>query len=206
MVSKKQGVLIGLITLILITSGFLFYYFFPSIWGSVLYPLDYREMIVKYAQQNQLEPSLVAGIIYTESHYNPKATSRVGAKGLMQLMPATAKSVSQQLGEEKMGDLYDPDTNIRYGTFYIAQKIIEFGGNINAALAAYNGGSAVGNRYVVSREAAIPNETKNFIKRVNSAKNQYAELYGQNLDSNVAEKMKKDQTTWFQKVFSVFKF
>lgn len=206
MVSKKQGVLISLISLILIGGGVLFYYFFPSIWGSVLYPLDYRDLIVKYAEQNQLEPNLVAGIVYTESHFNPKATSRVGAKGLMQLMPATAKSVSQQLGEEKMGDLFDPEVSIRYGTFYIAQKIKEFNGDVSAALAGYNGGSAVGNRYIVSRDAAIPNETKNFIKKVNYAKDKYTELYGQRLDINVADKLKISQPTWFQKVFSVFKF
>lgn len=196
----------GLIFTVILVVGLLFYIFFPTIWGSVLYPLKYQDIITKYAGQYQIEPSLVAGIVYTESHYNPEATSRVGAKGLMQLMPATARSISEQLGEEKMGDLFDPDTNIRYGTFYIAQKIKDYEGNVNAALAAYNGGPAVGSRYVISREASIPNETKNFIKIVNNAKDKYTQLYGQNLDTNVAEKMKKDQTNWFQKVFSIFKF
>lgn len=206
MISKRQGILIGIITGVLVTAGFLFYYFFPSIWGSVLYPLDYRDIIIKYASQNQLDPSLVAGIIYTESHYNPQATSRVGAKGLMQLMPATARSISEQLSEPEMGDLFDPEVNIRYGTFYIAQKIKDYEGNVNAALAAYNGGPAVGSRYVVSREAGIPYETQNFIKTVNNAKDKYSQLYGQNLDINVAEKMKKPQKSWIQKFFSVFKF
>lgn len=207
MISKRQGILVGIITGVLVLAGFLFYHFFPTIWGSILYPLGYQDIIVKYANQNQIEPSLVAGIIYTESHYNPEATSRVGAKGLMQLMPATAKSISEQLGEEKMGDLFDPDTNIRYGTFYIAQKIRDFEGNVNAALAAYNGGPAVGSRYVISREAGIPRETQGFIKTVTAAKEEYAHLYGQNLDNNVAQKMKKNQSqSWIVKFFSVFKF
>jgi soluble lytic murein transglycosylase len=203
--SKKQGILISLILVVLVGIVSLFYYFFPRIWGSVLYPLKYQDLIVKYAAEYKLEPTFVAGIIYTESHYNPQAVSRVGAKGLMQLMPATAKSVSEQLGESSMGDLFDPETNIRYGTFYIAQKVQDFNGNVNAALAAYNGGPAVGGRYVISRDSNIPKETQNFIKIVNSAKDKYTELYGADLDSNIAEKLKNDKQTWIQKLFLVFK-
>lgn len=205
MVSKKQSIAIGIITLILVVSAILFYYLFPHIWAGVAYPLKYQEHIVKYSKQFEIDPTFVAGVIYAESHYNPQAVSRVGAKGLMQLMPATAKGVSAQLGEEAMGDLFDPETNIRYGTFYIAQKYRDFGNSKEAALAAYNGGPAVGSRYVVSREAGIPNETKNFIKTVIAAQAKYLELYGQDLNSNIAIKLKANQPTWFEKVFNVFK-
>lgn len=201
---------------VLISAGVLFYYFFPHIWGSVLYPLKYQDVITKYAKQYELEPAFVASIIYAESRYNPEAISRVGAKGLMQLMPATAKSISAQLGEDKMGDLFDPETNIRYGTFYIAQKIKDYEGNKEAALAAYNGGPAVGSRYVISREAGIPKETQNFIKTINQAQIKYQELYGENLDIdvsvntniNVMEKLKTgvQNQNWFQKIFSILKF
>lgn len=204
----RRKITITIISIILITAGILGYLYFPKIFGSVIYPLEYKDFIIKSANDNNLDPSLVAGIIYTESHFNPKATSRVGAKGLMQLMPATAKSISSQLEEKEMGDLFDPQTNIRYGSYYIAQKISEFNGNVDAALAAYNGGSSVGNRYLTSREASIPRETQGFIKKVNAAKDEYAKLYGQNLDVSIDAKTQmqiKKGKNLLTNFFSLFK-
>ena len=85
---------------------------------------------------------LLMGLIEVESGGDPKVVSRAGAIGLMQIMPATGQEISQQLGEEWAGleVLYDVETNIRYGAYYLNQLFERFEGNQQAAIAAYNWG------------------------------------------------------------------
>lgn len=207
MISGKSKITFSLVVAIILALAIAMYFYLPRILGDILYPLNYQEHILKYAKEYQVQPTLVAAIIYTESHYDPRAVSRVGAKGLMQLMPSTAKSISKELGEVQMADLYDPEANIRYGTYYISQKIKDFQGNVDAALAAYNGGPAVGSRFVISREVGIPRETQGFVKKVNSAKEAYQRLYGDNLDKkeSIEFKVKKQEGNWFDKIMSIFR-
>lgn len=197
----------------------IFWKFFPSIWGEILYPLDYENYIVKYSQEYSLDPFFVAGVIYAESHYNKDAVSRVGARGLMQIMPATGKSIATKLGENDYNadKLMDPETNIRYGCWYLRYLLDNYGGDQNAALAGYNGGGAVGDRYVVSRDAAIPKETSGFIKTVNFAQGMYQNLYKDKLSSssvqnttteNVVEKLtiqKEQKVSWFEQILNYLK-
>lgn len=207
MLSGKNKISLSIILIIVITLVIALYLYLPKILGDILYPLNYQEHILKYAKEYKVEPTLVAAIIYVESHYDPRAVSRVGARGLMQLMPSTAQGISKELGEAQMADLYDPKTNIRYGSYYISQKIKDFQGNVDAALAAYNGGPSVGNRFVISRETGIPRETQNFVKKVNSAKETYKKIYGDNLDKKetIEFKVKKQEGNWFDKIISIFK-
>jgi len=188
------------------------YLYFPQAIGEMIYPINYEEQIVESAKEFSLEPSLVAAIIFTESRFNKDAVSRVGARGLMQIMPATARSIANDLGvtSYKVDDLYTPSISIRFGSYYIKKLINNYDGNVNAALAAYNGGGSAGDRYVVSRDENLGWETKGFIKTVNGAKEKYEKLYANRLSPdyiNVLEKMKLEKSkTWYQKLFSVFQF
>ena len=87
------------------------------------HPLYYADTITAYADAQELDPALVAAVILCESSYDPKAESRLGARGLMQLMPDTAEWVAHKLGEDgadySFDNLYDPQTNIRFGTWYL---------------------------------------------------------------------------------------
>lgn len=87
------------------------------------HPLYYADTITAYADAQGLDPALVAAVILCESSYDPKAESRLGARGLMQLMPDTAEWVAHKLGEDgadySFDNLYDPQTNIRFGTWYL---------------------------------------------------------------------------------------
>ncbi len=105
-----------------------------------------------------VSPGLVKSIIWSESSGNPKAVSRKGAMGLMQLMPETAK-------EYKVVDPFDPLTNIRAGVQYIKDLLKEFSGNLSLALAAYNAGP-----HAVRKYQGIPpyNETQEFVRKVNN--------------------------------------
>lgn len=110
--------------------------------GKKFYQFPNPELIVYYAQVNQVDPYLIAAVIKTESNFNSKAVSSKGAVGLMQLMPDTAKWIAEQMGEKnfKTEDLYNPETNIALGSWYLANLQKEFKGDAIIVLAAYNGG------------------------------------------------------------------
>lgn len=116
----------------------------------------FHPYIFQAASRYQLEPSLIMAVIMAESGYNPKAVSAKGAKGLMQLMPETAKS----LGVE---DIFNPEENVNGGAKYLKQLIKRYDGDIELALAAYNAGSSNVRRY-----KGIPpfKATQYYIKKV----------------------------------------
>jgi soluble lytic murein transglycosylase-like protein len=110
-----------------------------SVYGALYGYMNKKEqlfhpIIIKVSSRHQIDPALVKAIIMAESGYNPKAISKRGAKGLMQLMPSTA----QALGVE---DVFNPKENISGGVRYFKQLVNNFDGDITLALAAYNAGS-----------------------------------------------------------------
>lgn len=117
---------------------------------------QFHPIIIEVAGRHEVDPALVRAIIMAESGYNPKAVSKRGAKGLMQLMPRTARS----LGVE---DIFDPEHNINAGVEYFKRLLNQFDGNVKLALAAYNAGSRKVKKY-----KGIPpfNATKIYIKKV----------------------------------------
>jgi len=116
----------------------------------------YRPFINKYAQQYQLDPNLVMAVIRTESCFDRKAVSRVGARGLMQLMPATAKALGVK-------DSFDAEQNIKGGTKYLRQMLDQFDQDQTLALAAYNAGPGAVDKY-----NGVPpyDETQDYVKKV----------------------------------------
>lgn len=144
--------------------------------GRLLYPTPYKEAVFFYASQHGLDPFLVLALIRTESKFYPLAVSSTGAKGLMQLMPDTASWVAERLGTEFEEErLFDPEYNIRLGTWYLAYILKEFDGNLVAALAAYNGGKQKVREWLVTGTWSgstqdldrIPFlETRGFVRRV----------------------------------------
>ncbi|MBF0177641.1 MAG: lytic transglycosylase domain-containing protein [Magnetococcales bacterium] len=116
----------------------------------------YDALISRAAQQNGLDPKLLRAVVQTESGFNPKAVSQAGAQGLMQLMPETAK----ELG---VTNSFNPEQNVMAGARYLKQLLDRYQGNKSAALAAYNWG--MGN--VDRRSEPLPQETRNYISRIN---------------------------------------
>jgi soluble lytic murein transglycosylase len=107
-----------------------------------LYPQRFLDTITRQADAHDLSPSFILSLIRQESVFNPLAVSRVGARGLMQLMPATARLVARQTGLKRpsLQALFDPQTNITLGTQYLAAQLRQFDNNPVFALAAYNAG------------------------------------------------------------------
>ena len=151
-----------------------------------LYPLDYASTVVKYSEENNLDPYFICAVIDTESGFDAEAVSSVGAKGLMQLMPETAKWIAGKLGEEYSEDsLTNPDTNIRYGTWYLRYLLDMYDGDETCAIAAYNAGHSNVDKWrdsipegnSISKEDIPFEETKNYVKKVNFAYDVYQKLY-----------------------------
>lgn len=114
------------------------------IWNAIelRFPLAYPEMFNRWGAARQLDTYLLMGVARRESAYNPVIQSSAGARGLMQLMPATAKHVSRKEGIPYAGvsDLNDPNTNIALGSAYLRSLLDRYQGNRIAAVAAYNAG------------------------------------------------------------------
>lgn len=166
-------IIVSLVTVLLLG---IFYFFFPQVWGELLYPLDYKDSIKKYSMERDLRPNFVAAIIYTESRFNPKSVSSAGALGLMQVMPGTGDSIAAEMGE-KTGDLTDPDISIKYGTWYIKGLLDKYGGDTDLALTAYNAGVARADKYK-DGVMSLPYETSFFIQKVKGAEAMYDKVYG----------------------------
>lgn len=116
----------------------------------------YEPLILRHAEQNAVRADLVRAVIQTESGYNTYARSVKGARGLMQLMPDTA-------AEFGVLNSYDPAENIRAGVAYLRRLLDRYGNNEELALAAYNAGPTVVDRY-----GSVPpyRETKNYIAKI----------------------------------------
>lgn len=119
-----------------------------KIWNSdtvqmrFVYMWEYQQDIVTYSQKNKVDPFLIAAIIKNESNFNHKAVSKVGAVGLMQIMPDTGRWIAEQMGLEsyKDTDLYQTRTNIRMGCWYLGELDHEFKHNLALVMIAYNAG------------------------------------------------------------------
>ncbi|MBM2820280.1 MAG: lytic transglycosylase catalytic subunit, soluble lytic murein transglycosylase [Candidatus Berkelbacteria bacterium] len=171
----KRIIQFVIVSVITVTLALVFYFFFPRVWGGILYPLDYKELISKYAVERNLRPNFVAAVIYNESRFHKDSVSGAGAVGLMQLMPGTAAGIADEIGEP-MGNLHDPDTNIKYGTWYLRTLMDKYNDNVDLVCAAYNAGSGRADQYK-DFGTPLPLETVSFIQKVKNAEKIYEEIY-----------------------------
>ena len=155
------------------------------------FPMGYQVVIQSFVPKH-VDPFLVAGLIREESLYSARVVSPVGAIGLMQLMPATAKKVARQLGLHNSDydpqGLYEPEQNIQLGTYYLGQLLNEFQGNIIYSVAAYNAGPQAVKRWIAQNGQREPDEfveligyreTRGYVKRVVGSYRIYRTLFGQ---------------------------
>ncbi|MFP5452610.1 dephospho-CoA kinase [Parvimonas sp. G1604] len=156
-------------------------------YGGVNYPVNYLEEIQKYSNEYGVDPKVVLAIMRVESNFKTDATSKVNAKGLMQVLPDTAKHVAKLLNiDANSMDLNDAETNIKIGTYYIKYLMQNFS-NMDTVYAAYNGGIGNVNTWLKDSKYSsdgvslynIPSsETKHYVNKVNKALKAYEILYG----------------------------
>ncbi|MBQ3230281.1 MAG: lytic transglycosylase domain-containing protein [Clostridia bacterium] len=150
------------------------------------YPREYQETVARYSAEFNVPEPLIYAIIKCESDFRPEVVSSAGATGLMQLMPETFDWLAGLCGDgEPIGEITDPDANIKYGTFYLSYLYERFE-NWDTVLAAYNAGHGrVANWLKDSRYSEngvtlknIPiSETENYVNKVNKSQEQYQKLY-----------------------------
>ena len=154
-----------------------------------LYPQKYGEYVTEYSVKYNVPEYVIYAVIKTESDFEPTAVSSVGAMGLMQMMPDTFLWLtgSEHLDEDLPKEaLFLPDVSIRYGTYYLDYLYKKFDRNWDNAFAAYNGGEGNVSKWLSDPQYSdgegglkeIPfKETRNYVKKVNSAIDKYKELY-----------------------------
>lgn len=178
------------------------YFLVPKILGDTVYPLKYEDMIVKYAEEYDVDAALIAAVILQESRFNSRALSPKGATGLMQLMPGTAAGIANTLGI-KSYNLYDPETSIRFGTFYLKEKLDKYNSDLDATLASYNAGSGNTDRWIkLNILSNIPfRETNNYVKKVKNYKTVYGAMYADQLGlPNMLEVSEKESQDYNAKL------
>lgn len=171
-----------------------------------MYPIGYEATIQQSAQQNQLDPLLVASVIRVESQFHQDDVSHAGAIGLMQLMPDTAQWIAGQMQQQgiplqvpsgtkaaselatsRAALLANPQLNVQMGTWYIHYLTKQFNGNVVAAIAAYNGGPQRVKNWLADGAwdgklvdiTQIPvGETRHFVDRVFYNYSLYRRIYG----------------------------
>lgn len=158
----------------------------PDLFWRIAYPLDFDDIVKKYALVRGLDPHFVLGLICQESRFHADIASGVGAIGLMQLMPPTAHRIARKLGMSySRSKLIDPEYNIALGTAYLAELFEEFAGDSILVLAAYNAGESAaqawdaefGGEADVLVEHIPYSETRIFVKRVLQHIAAYRRLY-----------------------------
>jgi soluble lytic murein transglycosylase len=109
----------------------------------VTLPLRHDDIVRQQAAEKNLDPALIAAVIYAESRFVEGQTSEAGALGLMQVTPQTAQAIADKSGGTafEVSDLDNPEINIRYGTYHLRELLDQYDGNLVAALAGYNAGS-----------------------------------------------------------------
>lgn len=156
-----------------------------------VYPMKYTDWIRSYAAQFELPPAYAASIILAESSYNPQAVSSVNAQGLMQIMPDTGAWLAGKFDENYWeGCLFDPETNIRYGCWYLGYLLRRFDGDLVCSTAAYHSGQGKVDKWLDNPTyspdgktlSVIPGENaERYVHRVLEYYEKYEELYAEEI-------------------------
>ncbi|MCG9478943.1 MAG: transglycosylase SLT domain-containing protein [Actinomycetia bacterium] len=158
-----------------------FYYY-------LLYPYAFQQMVNNYSGHYGIDPLFVLAVMRQESRFQPDAGSYAGARGLMQIMPATGRGIAQDLGVQEFDtdQLFDPEVSINMGAYYLKQQLNGFGGNKFYASGAYNGGPGAmaswvnrwGDKDLYEFVENIPyDETRDYVKKVMGNYYMYRLLY-----------------------------
>lgn len=152
----------------------------------LIYPRKYSVYVEKYSDEYSIDENLVYSVMKAESKFNKDAVSHKGAKGLMQISDITRNWAIEELNLENV-DIFDPETNIKIGSWYLNKLYKQFG-NLDLVVAAYNGGSGnvrqwLGNNNYSKDGKRLYNipfpETSNYVEKVNKNYKKYNMLYNE---------------------------
>ncbi len=156
---------------------------------TVIFPLEYWDLIQAHANKHDLDPFLIAALMAQESTFDADVKSAANAWGLMQLLPSTGARVARQIGLKPFStaSLTTPEINVTLGTQYFADLVKQFNGNTAAALASYNAGENRVERWLaerpgLDRDEFVDNipfpETQGYVRKILGTAEDYRVLYG----------------------------
>jgi len=163
----------------------------PREFWRMAFPLPYRETLEMYSKEREIDPFLLAGLIRQESEFDAKVTSYAGARGLTQIMPSTGREIGQRLKEPfTPAKLFQPDTSLKFGAYYLKLMTTQLNGDQAAALAAYNAGLTRARQWLKWADFHEPAEfiesipiaqTRGYVQAVLRNAATYREVYGMDL-------------------------
>jgi len=157
----------------------------PPWYERARYPLRYESIVRSHARNYDLDPALLAAVIYAESKFDAGARSRSGAVGLMQLTPETAQGIATRTGGSgfRVTHLTNPEINIRYGAWYLRHLFRKYHQE-RLVLAAYNAGQGNVDGWLSRGEEIQFPETSAYVERVEEFKDIYRDAYGKELGTD----------------------
>ena len=192
--AKKSGVgkfvkrLLVLLLVLLVAGTVLFAAFQDKIerWE---YPIEYSEYLTYYADKYDIDPLILYAFIRTESNFNPKADSDAGARGLMQITEVTFDWIKTKIAPTEdltFEDLYDPETNIRFGSYFVSYCLLRYQDDLATAAAAYHSGLGTVDGLLSQAEYSTDGKTLDhypypqmrlYVKKITSSYQCYQEIY-----------------------------
>jgi soluble lytic murein transglycosylase len=185
--ARRRRLALGLLALAVLLAALPLILKTPDTVRQMIYPLKYEETIREVSTEHGLEPTFVAGVVYTESRFRPDVESHRGAYGLMQLLPRTARFIQERSNIK--GDYRVPRVNLRMGAWYLGYLDERYMGDERLVLAAYNSGEGQVDAWISDEGFDVGEdipfrETRDYVENVLEAQRTYEELYGRNLYRN----------------------
>ena len=186
MMLRRSALLLGALLLLVVGVGALMPRVDDAV-QEVTLPLRHDDIIRQQAEDKELDPSLIAAVIYAESRFRDQ-TSHAGARGLMQLTPTTAEEIARRSGGTQFvqEDLATPQVNISYGSWYLRWLLHRYGENEMLAVAAYNAGTGNVDRWIAEDPGLAPEdipfpETRADVAKVLDVRKDYRQEYAEEL-------------------------
>ena len=153
------------------------------------YPMKYQEYVTYYADKYSIDPLMLYSFIRTESNFNPKAESNAGARGLMQITEVTFDWIKSKIAPTEdltFDSLYDPETNIRFGCYFVSYCLLRYQDDLATAAAAYHSGWGTVDKLLAQPEYSADGKTldhypypqmRQYVKKITESYQRYQEIY-----------------------------
>ena len=153
------------------------------------YPIEYAEYVTYYADKYEIDPLMLYAFIRTESNFDPMADSDAGARGLMQITEVTFDWIKSKIASTEdltFEDLYDPETNIRFGSYFVSYCLLRYQDDLATAAAAYHSGWGTVDDLLAQEQYSADGKTLDhypypqmrlYVKKITSSYQHYQEIY-----------------------------
>ena len=179
------------VLVVLALAGTLLFTAFRRQVDTMEYPCRYSEYVEYYAGKYNIDPLILYSFIRTESNFNPNAQSNVGARGLMQITEETFDWIKSKIAPTEpltFDDLYDPETNIRFGTYFVSYCLLRYQQDLATAAAAYHSGWGTVDDLLAQSEYSADGKTldhypypqmRQYVRKITHSYQRYQEIYNQ---------------------------